>query len=144
MKVWHIVTEWSYSHHIPVISRRYPWISPPHFRLFFAINISNYSYGISHTSIPPTSSPTPVLTVVEGEGSLLGRPTGASRPQCSMRSAEKMAGFLQGLVNVPFWGLVSHHLQISVGDYIPNSWMILGHLPTPVLSHGGSPVVTMG
>ena len=30
----------------------------------------------------------------------------------------------QGLVNVPFWVLVSHHLQISVGDYIPNSWVM--------------------
>ena len=27
----------------------------------------------------------------------------------------------QGLVNVPSWGFVSHHLQISVGYYIPNS-----------------------
>ena len=27
-------------------------------------------------------------------------------------------GILQGLVNVPFWGSVSHHLPISVGDEI--------------------------
>ena len=31
----------------------------------------------------------------------------------------------QGLVNVPFWGLVSHHLQTSVGYYIPNSRVML-------------------
>ena len=40
-----------------------------------------------------------------------------------------------GLVNVPIWGFVSHHLQISVGYYIPKSvgWCeTLGHLPTPV------------
>ena len=29
-----------------------------------------------------------------------------------------------GLVNVPFWGFVSHHLQISVGNYIPNTWVM--------------------
>ena len=33
-------------------------------------------------------------------------------------------GFVHGLVNVPFWGCVSHHLQICVGDYIPNSWVM--------------------
>ena len=27
-------------------------------------------------------------------------------------------------IDVPFWRLVSHHLQISVGDYIPNSWVM--------------------
>ena len=32
------------------------------------------------------------------------------------------ATFLQGLVNVPFWGFVSHHLQTSVEDYLPNRW----------------------
>ena len=40
-----------------------------------------------------------------------------------------------GVVNVPIWGFVSHHLQISVGYYIPKSvgWCeTLGHLPTPV------------
>ena len=31
--------------------------------------------------------------------------------------------FYQGLVNVPFWGLVSHHFQISIGNYIP-SWVM--------------------
>ena len=31
---------------------------------------------------------------------------------------------IQGLVNVPFWGFVSHHLQISVGIDIPNSWVM--------------------
>ena len=27
-------------------------------------------------------------------------------------------------VDVPFWGFVSHHLQISVGNYIPNGWVM--------------------
>ena len=31
---------------------------------------------------------------------------------------------IQGLVNVPFWGFFEHHLQISVGIYIPNSWVM--------------------
>ena len=35
---------------------------------------------------------------------------------------------VQGLVNVPFWGLVSHHqnkyLYVSVGDYIENIWVM--------------------
>ena len=30
----------------------------------------------------------------------------------------------QGLVNVPFGGDVEHHLQISVGIDIPNSWVM--------------------
>ena len=34
-------------------------------------------------------------------------------------------GILQGLVNVPFWGFVSYHLPISVGDAIsPFSWVM--------------------
>ena len=45
----------------------------------------------------------------------------------------------QGLVNVLFGGFVSHHLQTSVGYYIPNSRVIQGDVkhwdtvPTPVL-----------
>ena len=40
-------------------------------------------------------------------------------------------------IDVLFWGLVSHHLQISVGDYIIIFPIVrwcetLGHLPTPV------------
>ena len=31
---------------------------------------------------------------------------------------------VQGLVDVPFWGFGSHHLQISVGNYIPNTWVM--------------------
>ena len=45
--------------------------------------------------------------------------------------------FLQGLGNVPFWGFVSHHLPISVGDEI--SPIVFGDvkhngtsIPTPV------------
>ena len=30
----------------------------------------------------------------------------------------------RGLVNVPFWGFGSHHFQVSVGDYIPNIWVM--------------------
>ena len=45
-----------------------------------------------------------------------------------MGSSPKTDGLLsimdQGLVNVPFWELVSHHLQIFVGYYIPNSWVM--------------------
>ena len=40
--------------------------------------------------------------------------------QMFFQSSDKV----QGLVNVPFWGLVSHHLPISVGDSIPNSWVM--------------------
>ena len=36
-------------------------------------------------------------------------------------SVGDMMIIIQGLVHVPFWGLVSHHLQTSVGLYIPNS-----------------------
>ena len=38
----------------------------------------------------------------------------------------------QRLVNVPFWGLVSHHqTKYLLENYIPNSWvyLYLGHLP---------------
>ena len=31
---------------------------------------------------------------------------------------------LQGLVNVPFWGFGSHHIEISVGNSIPNTWVM--------------------
>ena len=31
---------------------------------------------------------------------------------------------IQGLVNVPFLGFVSHHLEISVGIHIPSSWVM--------------------
>ena len=31
---------------------------------------------------------------------------------------------IQGLVNVPIFGDFGHHLQICVGDYIPNSWVV--------------------
>ena len=27
-------------------------------------------------------------------------------------------------IDVPFWGVVSHHLQICVGDDISNSWVM--------------------
>ena len=45
----------------------------------------------------------------------------------------------QGLVNVPFWGFVSHHLQIFAGNYIPNSWKMwnIGTFTNPFWMNDG-------
>ena len=71
------------------------------------------------------------------------RPLGRSRRGVK-KAGDWMTNVESGVgIDVPFWGFVSHHLPISVGDYIPNSWgdVQLGHLPTPV--EGGSGVTSV-
>ena len=66
-------------------------------------------------------------------GNVASMITGTVQRWTSFRPAKPGVG-----IDVPFWGFVSHHLQIFVGDYIPKSSPIvgwcdtLGHLPTPV------------
>ena len=51
----------------------------------------------------------------------------------NIRGYSKKTGvYLQGLGLMSLFGDFQHHLQISVGYYIiPNSRVMLGHLPTP-------------
>ena len=59
-----------------------------------------------------------------------------------LKQQEMQPGFVAtrlihlSVANVPFWGFVSHHLQICVGDYIPNSLVMFMDIFQPLFVDG--------